>query len=437
MNKVWTDKDFMEAHDPIYFAVYQTDQAGNLNADAVPVEGTVRQMTTGQSSVYYFFGQLQAGIPFDRYIIREVNVAPKDGTSEIKVDANGYVTNEADAITVTPIEPNGTLRINGKPVGGTWSTDNNYQYTVTYQPGQQTTQNENVRTDTVTNSRPGIELYKQDWKEHAMEGAVFTLQDAHGNDVAAPSFTSGSDGKITIAYLNPGAYTLKETGTPKGYVGMQKALTITVGQDNSIAVSGGSGLYEVTHENTAMAATITIKNRPSRLEAKKIDASTQEVLAGVHFALHRQVTDSSGNKRMDYNPIEGYDDLVTDQNGYLPRINNDLNPGTYYLVETQALPEYALPEEVFCFTIHGDRTVTVESGTGSVEQKVSPGGDGSGDDRGTVIFTLIIPNGEIQGVELPASGGPGTTWMYLLGTGLLLGCGILLIARRRIRRVAE
>lgn len=35
------------------------------------------------------------------------------------------------------------------------------------------------------------------------------------------------------------------------------------------------------------------------------------------------------------------------------------------------------------------------------------------------------------GVELPASGGPGTTWIYLIGSILLLGCGTLLIARRR------
>ena len=37
------------------------------------------------------------------------------------------------------------------------------------------------------------------------------------------------------------------------------------------------------------------------------------------------------------------------------------------------------------------------------------------------------------GAALPSTGGPGTTWIYLLGTVLLLGCGITLIARRRIR----
>ena len=45
---------------------------------------------------------------------------------------------------------------------------------------------------------------------------------------------------------------------------------------------------------------------------------------------------------------------------------------------------------------------------------------------------LMVMNS--AGAELPNSGGPGTTWIYLFGTILLLGCGILLIARRRVGR---
>ena len=38
------------------------------------------------------------------------------------------------------------------------------------------------------------------------------------------------------------------------------------------------------------------------------------------------------------------------------------------------------------------------------------------------------------GAELPSSGGPGTTWLYLIGSILLIGCSTLLVARRRMRR---
>ena len=35
------------------------------------------------------------------------------------------------------------------------------------------------------------------------------------------------------------------------------------------------------------------------------------------------------------------------------------------------------------------------------------------------------------GAALPNAGGPGTTWIYLIGSLLLLGSGIALVARRR------
>ena len=46
-----------------------------------------------------------------------------------------------------------------------------------------------------------------------------------------------------------------------------------------------------------------------------------------------------------------------------------------------------------------------------------------------IIYYRIINN---PGVELPESGGPGTTWIYLIGSMLLLGCGIALVTRRRM-----
>lgn len=45
---------------------------------------------------------------------------------------------------------------------------------------------------------------------------------------------------------------------------------------------------------------------------------------------------------------------------------------------------------------------------------------------------LTIVVGNTPGAELPNSGGPGTIWIYLIGSILLLGCGTLLAARRRI-----
>jgi LPXTG-motif cell wall-anchored protein len=46
------------------------------------------------------------------------------------------------------------------------------------------------------------------------------------------------------------------------------------------------------------------------------------------------------------------------------------------------------------------------------------------------VYTLKISNS--TGYELPSSGGIGTTIFYVLGSLLVLGCGIVLVARRRM-----
>ena len=85
---------------------------------------------------------------------------------------------------------------------------------------------------------------------------------------------------------------------------------------------------------------------------------------------------------------------------------------TYYIEETGAAPgQYT----TYYGTVN-DGTVTKEDGLNYAK-------------NGQVIINL-----EASGYELPSSGGRGTTWIYLLGTVLLLGCGTILIARRRVRQ---
>ncbi len=374
VNKVWTDADFMAQHDPIYFAIY---------LDGEPMEDSVRQMKPGSTSVYYFFQQLKNDRPFSDYVVREVEV--KDPV----VDDNGVVTSFTK---VTPIEDGTTFEIGGQPVGGEYS-DSGYVYTTTYEVGEQTELNENVRTDTVTNSRPGIELYKTDWDGKPISGAVFTLVDEHGNNVAAEKYTSDKTGLITIAYLSKGTYTLTETVAPKGFVVLDNPITITVSEEGDVTVSGvDEDFYNIERvRDGSMKATITIKNRPSSFQARKVDAETGDAIAGVHFALYPQVTAQDGTPRKDYSPKSGYEDLVTDNNGVLPGITMDLPVGTYYLTETEAVDDYALLGSDLCFTLGVDGTVTVNSEEHKSWLKKIPNGDGSVGD-GSVSYELAIEN---------------------------------------------
>ena len=401
LEKVWTDADFMESHDPIYFAIYLRNAQGGpgqLLADSV------RRLSGGETSVYFFFEQLEDGTTFSDYVVREVILTVAEG-GRIFVDANGVVSGYD---SVTPIETGGTLNVGGTPVGGTHN--DNYSYKVSYAIGQPTGKNENVRTETVTNSRPGIQLYKQDMNGNPLAGAVFTLTDAEGNPVAAESFTSGADGLITIAYLSEGTYTLTEIAAPQNYVVLDQPITITVSAGNEISFSPESDLYTVviaqdgSNEN-GMAATVTIKNRGVLLKVVKSDADEAEFtpVAGAHFALYRQVTNLNGELVKDYLPIEGWEDLITDAegvpsatvDGVLRQITMALGAGTYYLTETQAPYPYQLLQYDLCFTLKNDGTVVVN--TAGCENWLQTATDPA---TGTVSYILGIPNSKQKNVGL-------------------------------------
>ena len=396
VKKVWTDKDFMSEHDSIYFAVYT--RSGEEGSEKYTlVNNTVRELKTDESSLYYFFWNLDSSIPFKNYVVYEVNVST---TSEggLQYNDDGSITVD-DSVTVTRIENGEELKIDGKPVGGEdYSTGDHYSYTVTYQRGKQTTQNENVRTDTVTNSRPGIKLYKTTWDGTALKGAVFTLKDADGNDVAGNTYTSDEDGLITIVYVNPGTYTLTEIETPKGYLALPKAMTITVGndEDKSVSVSGvPQEYYTLAPASDTGMATITIIDRTADLKVVKVDAATLIPIVGTEegpiFELYQQVKDKNGNKVKANSPISGYEELIPDNDGVLPKVTLDLPANTYYLVEKKAAPGYDDLDGDLCFTIKKDGTVTINDEEHGNWLKSST-------KDGHTSYTIVIPNGKMKKV---------------------------------------
>ena len=386
VEKVWSDKDFMARHDDIYFAVY---------LDGELVEGTVRRLKTDESEIYYFFPDLYDKDGYSRefaeFVIREVEVAAPEGGS-LSVDDDGVVTGYA---SVTPLEgEDPKLTIGGQPVGGVYRADG-FTCSVIYQPGEETTKNENVRTDTVTNSRPGIELYKTDWDGADLSGAVFTLVDENGDNVAAATYTSDSSGLITIAYLSEGSYTLREIAAPRGYLILKDPLTITVDEDYEVTVNGGaeSEYYTVVKGDGTMAATITIKDRPAALQIRKVDAESGQPIAGVRFDLYGEVADVGGTMRKAPDPKKGYTGMITDANGVLREIGMDLGAGTYYLTETRAAGGYALLQGDVIFTIGSDGSVTVAAGMEDWLTTLE------GDD-GSVSYVISVPNVGLKPVAI-------------------------------------
>ena len=413
VNKVWTDADFMVKHDPIYFAVFV--QRSNANPEHANDHGlqlelvadTVRQLKSGQTSVYYFFENLQSGTPFRKYFVREVTVTPPAG-QEVVVGEDGKVA-ITEGTTVEPILQGETFTIGGQSVTDSEYQQTGYTYKATYEQGQITDETANVRVDTATNSRPGIELRKTDWQGDALSGARFTLTRASdGEDVSTHFFTSDSSGLITIAYLPAGAYKLTEVEAPNRYVGLYAPLMFEVDENSHITgVSGvAEDLYSYTNHashNAAMAATVTVKNRSSDLVVKKVDSSTNEAIAGVHFALYPQVTDAHGNKVKAHNPLAGYEDLVTNANGVLEEVSLSLRAGTYYLTETAVGDGYQLLGSDLCFTIGKDGTVSMaEDAFGHEWLKREVASE-------VVSYSLVIPNSKKKAVEILKTGETAST----------------------------
>ena len=117
----------------------------------------------------------------------------------------------------------------------------------------------------------------------------------------------------------------------------------------------------------------------------------------------------------------------------------ELPAGTYHLVETKAPAGYVLKEAAVVITVtDAVDTDSVGFDTGaalygvSYDEGTALSGSGYGRsyDAASGVYTLKISN--TAGVELPHTGGMGTTVFYIFGTVLTLGCALMLISRRRI-----
>ena len=338
VNKIWRDKDYMDTRDPVYFALFTGEQ------NPVMVPDSLRQIPyeAKPQTLYWYYDRLPVDgtTSVQDYFIREVTISSANPT----VDSDGVVSNYGD---VTPIAGGNSLLLSGRQKGEEDSSI--FTYTVLYDDAQ-IIAGSNVQVVTVTNDRPGLILKKTDWSGNPLEGAVFTLADSSSGAVLG-TFSSDADGLITIAFLsNNKDYVLTETSVQRPFRGLDNPITINI-SNGTVSVSGpDTDYYVLTQAQGTTLASLTVKNRPYTFQAVKQDADTKAPLAGVHFALHKQVTVGDVTA-IDLNPMPGYEDLVTDGNGILPMLDNSLPAGTYELREKTPLDGYDPLSAYIRFTI--------------------------------------------------------------------------------------
>ena len=386
--KNWADEDYMSYRDPTYFAVFIDDDL------TTPLPGTLRQLPydANPKTLYWYFDVLNSGYTFSNYIVREVELVNPT------VDANGFVTSYDN---LTALDNHDTILISGTQDGDTGAAP--YEYTVHYE--SELMQDTNVRVYNVANTRYGIEIRKLDWGDNALWGgnglnnALFRLERVvpGGDDLLVGEFTSHDifgpnntvqHGWVTEAYLSEDVdYVLTEVRSPRGHYGLQHPLTLRL-HNGVLTVTGDSGetgYHRIVPNGSYSGGTLLeIRNRSYDIRFEKLDRDTRTPLEGVHFALHKEVT-VGGVTQMDFYPMRGYEDLVTDSNGIIPLLNNTLVPGNYSLRETQTLPGYRGMDGYLDFSVDSRGNVTVLS-TGR-ENWLDTHMDGD-----TIVYSFYVPN---------------------------------------------
>ena len=133
-----------------------------------------------------------------------------------------------------------------------------------------------------------------------------------------------------------------------------------------------------------LVAYIDVFNKQFSLKAKKTDSVTNLPVSGAKFALYRSVKGVGGELK-DIKPAVGYEELVSDTNGVIPKIDRTLPEGKYYLTEKEPPSGYDALDKDIVFTVSADGSVTINSA----------GHEGylTADTSGNInTYTISIPN---------------------------------------------
>lgn len=202
------------------------------------------------------------------------------------------------------------------------------------------------------------------------------------------------------------------------------ATAITINNNNVLSEVNGTATGDVV-VNGDITVTYINTRKQQTVSVWKTDL-VHNTLCGASFSLYKAEDYDDGNNR----PLSGKEPLKTGTVDATTGILSfsDLEVGNYRLVETQAPAGYILWTNAITITVEPHRVTAIQDSSSHVYTQ----GDEfwvSGQEAGT--WQIEIWNN--PGVELPSTGGPGTTLIYFLGitfTGIA-GAGLVMKKRRR------
>lgn len=174
--------------------------------------------------------------------------------------------------------------------------------------------------------------------------------------------------------------------------------------------------------NTTTSTTHTITYG---INVLKYTGDTTNTLANAKFSLYDAETNGNIYKLVQKTDTTNYRLAMTGEDGITEITTNDtgkfsiqgLKPGFYWLEETAAPKGYNKLAKRIKVVINDDGTLIVD------------GKDKN--DKGIPISQVDVENK--TGTVLPSTGGAGTTMIYLVGAVLVLGSGVVLATKRRVK----
>lgn len=174
--------------------------------------------------------------------------------------------------------------------------------------------------------------------------------------------------------------------------------------------------------NTTTSTTHTITYG---INVLKYTGDTTNTLANAKFSLYDAETNGNIYKLVQKTDTTNYRLAMTGEDGITEITTNNtgkfsvqgLKPGTYWLEETSAPKGYNKLAKRIKVVIDDDGTLIVDNK--------------DRDENNSLINQVNVENK--TGTVLPSTGGAGTTMIYLVGAVLVLGSGVVLATKRRVK----
>ena len=278
--------------------------------------------------------------------------------------------------------------------------------------------------------------------------AGVTLSATDGNYITISGWTKGTDytesydtttNKLTVVLLSSKVSTLAQNTNIDITYSATVTNADTFKKDGSLNKNTVELTYkEQSDEDFADVVSYQITGDTS---FTKVDGTTSTALEGVGFTLQKAgdgyVTVNADGILTGY--VENYTlnkDNLTQSTGVIftdatGKINvKGLDAGTYVLTEVYALPGYNMLDSSKTIVISGDE---IENGAVKTRFTVTMG-DSEDAEAQSAIGSQNIAN--MTGSVLPSTGGIGTTIFYVVGGILVLGAGVVLVAKKRMNHEA-